>query len=128
MAEDARVVHKVDAQSFVVEGAEGTAALTYRERGDHLTILHTKVGPEHEGEGYGGLLVRAVLDYARQRTLRVIPACKFARAYIARHPEYADHRRWLTDVSRVVIGSPPHAAAPSASRRRAGERCPQRPG
>jgi predicted GNAT family acetyltransferase len=38
----------------------------------------------------GGLLVRTVLDYARQRKLRVIPACKFARAYIARHAEYAD--------------------------------------
>ncbi len=90
MADDARVIHKVDAQSFVVEGAEETAVLTYRELGDHLTILHTEVGPEHEGRGYGGLLVRAVLDYARQRKLRVIPACKFARAYIARHEEYAD--------------------------------------
>jgi predicted GNAT family acetyltransferase len=90
MADDARVVHNVDAQSFVVEGAEGTAVLTYRELGDHLTILHTKVAPEHEGEGFGGLLVRAALDYARQRKLRVIPACKFARMYIARHAEYAD--------------------------------------
>jgi predicted GNAT family acetyltransferase len=90
MAEDARVVHNVGAQSFVVEGAESTAALTYRELGDHLTILHTKVAPEHEGEGYGGLLVRAVLDYARQKKLRVIPVCKFARGYIARHAEYAD--------------------------------------
>ena len=87
MADDARVIHNVDAQSFVVEE---TAVLTYRELGDHLTILHTEVGPQHEGKGYGGLLVRAVLDYARERKLRVIPACKFARAYIARHREYAD--------------------------------------
>jgi len=90
MADDARVIHNVNAQSFVVEGAEETAVLTYRELGDHLTILHTEVGPEHEGKGYGGLLVRAVLDYARQRKLRVIHACKFARTYIARHKEYAD--------------------------------------
>jgi uncharacterized protein len=95
MADAARVIHKADAQSFVVEGAEETAVLTYRELGDHLTILHTEVGPEHEGKGYGGLLVRSVLDYARQRKLRVIPACKFARTYIARHKEYAD----LVDVS-----------------------------
>jgi predicted GNAT family acetyltransferase len=80
----------VDEQSFVIDGAGETAILTYRELGDHLTILHTEVAAEHEGKGYGGLLVRAVLDYARQRKLRVIPACKFARTYIARHPEYAD--------------------------------------
>ena len=90
MADDARVIHNTNTQSFEIENAEGTAVLTYRELGDHLTILHTEVGPEHEGKGYGGLLVRAVLDYARQRKLRVIPVCKFARTYIARHHEYAD--------------------------------------
>jgi predicted GNAT family acetyltransferase len=90
MAEDARVIHNTDTQAFEIENTEGTAVLTYRELGDHLTILHTEVGPQHEGKGYGGLLVRAVLDYARERKLRVIPACKFARAYIARHREYAD--------------------------------------
>ena len=90
MADDARVIHNTDTQSFEIENTGGTAVLTYRELGDHLTILHTEVGSEHEGKGYGGLLVRAVLDYARQRKLRVIPVCKFARAYIARHREYAD--------------------------------------
>ena len=95
MADDARVIHNTDTQAFEIENAGGTAVLTYRELGDHLTILHTEVGPEHEGKGYGGLLVRAVLDYARKLKLRVIPACKFARAYIARHREYAD----LVDVT-----------------------------
>jgi predicted GNAT family acetyltransferase len=66
MADDARVIHNTDTQAFEIENAGGTAVLTYRELGDHLTILHTEVGPEHEGKGYGGLLVRAVLDYARK--------------------------------------------------------------
>ena len=75
----------------MVEGAEGLAALTRIASAAIISRSSTPVGPEHEGEGYGGLLVWAVLDYARQRKpWRVIPACKFARAYIARHAEYAD--------------------------------------
>jgi uncharacterized protein len=90
MTDDARVVQNVAAQSFEIENVGDDAILTYRELGDHITILHTEVGARHEGKGYGGMLVRAALDYARERKLRVIPACKFARAYIARHREYAD--------------------------------------
>jgi predicted GNAT family acetyltransferase len=36
------------------------------------------------------MLVRAALNYARANGLRVIPVCPFARAFLARHPEYAD--------------------------------------
>ena len=87
MADDARVIHNVDAQSFVVEGAEDTAVLTYRELGDHLTILHTEVGPQHEGKGYGGLLVRAALDYAR-----AAKAARHSRVQVRSHVHRASPR------------------------------------
>jgi len=54
-----------------------------------MDLLHTEVPPEHEGQGYGGALAKAALDYARAEKLRVIPTCPFVRAYVKRHPEYA---------------------------------------
>jgi predicted GNAT family acetyltransferase len=91
MAQDKKtVIRNVSERRFEVEGTGGAATLTYYEGPGHITLVHTEVAPELEGKGYGGLLARAALDYARSAKLRVIPACKFVRTFIERHPEYAD--------------------------------------
>jgi predicted GNAT family acetyltransferase len=55
-----------------------------------LTILHTEVAKDFEGEGVGSQLLGATLDDVRARGLKVLAICPFARAYLQRHPEYAD--------------------------------------
>jgi predicted GNAT family acetyltransferase len=52
--------------------------------------MHTRVPGELEGQGYGGALAKAALDYARANGLKVIPTCPFVSAYLRRHKEYAD--------------------------------------
>jgi len=42
------------------------------------------------GRGHGSTLVKGVLDIARTQGLKVVPVCPFVKAYIDRHPEYAD--------------------------------------
>jgi len=80
---DAR--HRFEA---TVEGHTGV--LTYRESGDHVTLIHTEVPPELRGRGMADALARTALDDARRRGLRVRPLCPFVQAFIKRHPEYAD--------------------------------------
>jgi predicted GNAT family acetyltransferase len=46
--------------------------------------------PSLENKGLGARLVAGALDDIRARGLRVVPFCPFVRAYIRRHPEYAD--------------------------------------
>ena len=53
-------------------------------------LLHTEVLPSFEGKGLGARLVAGALDDIRARGLRVVPFCPFVRAYIRRHPDYAD--------------------------------------
>jgi predicted GNAT family acetyltransferase len=53
-------------------------------------MLHTEVPKELEGRGIGSALIRGVLDTARRQGLKVVPLCPFAKAYIEKHPEYAD--------------------------------------
>lgn len=55
-----------------------------------ITITNTEVDPALEGQGVGSGFVAAVLDDVRSRDLRVLPMCPFVRAFIQRHPEYAD--------------------------------------
>ncbi len=53
-----------------------------------IAYLHTIVPPELEGRGVGSVLVKHILDYARDNHLKVRPDCPFVKAYIDRHPEY----------------------------------------
>ena len=53
-------------------------------------FIHTKIDPDHEGEGLGSALISSALDATRDRGLSVLPFCPFVRAFIERHPEYAE--------------------------------------
>jgi hypothetical protein len=75
---------------FEVHRDEGLAFLVYELRDDTIVLVHTQVPKPLEGQGYGAALVRAAVEYARQHHLRVVPICPFARAYLRRHPDYAD--------------------------------------
>jgi predicted GNAT family acetyltransferase len=74
---------------------DGTLAgfAAYRLAPDHITFVHTEIDDSFAGKGLAGVLVRAALDDVRTRALRVVPVCPYVKAWIERHPEYAD----LTD-------------------------------
>lgn len=70
---------------------EGHLAATYYKVADGvITFIHTEVPPELGGKGVGSALVKGALDQVRAEGLKVIPQCPFVKAYIDKHPEYAD--------------------------------------
>lgn len=58
----------------------------------HPTYLITQVwvDPAYRGQGIAGQLTTAFLAEVRQRTGYVIPRCPYAKAFIAKHPEFQD--------------------------------------
>ncbi len=64
--------------------------LRYRRFPDRIDLIHTEILPQHEGKGYGGVLIAAALASAREEGLAVIPHCPFVRKYIAHHPATVD--------------------------------------
>ncbi len=62
--------------------------LRYRISGNKMTLIHTEVPPELEGKGVGSTLVKAALDFARERHMIVEAICPFVRIYLRRHPEH----------------------------------------
>jgi predicted GNAT family acetyltransferase len=70
---------------------DGHIAATYYEiSGEIITIVHTEVPPELGGKGIGSKLIKGALDQVRTDGLKVIAQCPFVKAYIEKHPEYAD--------------------------------------
>jgi uncharacterized protein len=70
---------------------DGHLAATYYKVSDGvITFIHTEVPPELGGQGVGSKLVMGALDQVRAAGLKVIPQCPFVKAYIDKHPEYAD--------------------------------------
>ena len=73
---------------ITVDGHRAVAA--YQLEGDTIVFTHTLVPAAIEGRGVASKLIRSALDSARDRGLKVVPQCRFVRAYIDKHPEYRD--------------------------------------
>jgi uncharacterized protein len=82
-----------DRHRFELDADGKIAYSNYKRANGVLTVLHTKVPKALEGHGIGSALARGLLDIARSQGLKVKPVCPFVRAYMDRHPEYADLRR-----------------------------------
>jgi hypothetical protein len=73
------------------------AVLEYRLHGDRMTLVHTGVPEELEGQGIGGRLVSAAVDEAAAKDLTLVPRCSFAASWLERHPDAA---------ARVTVEAP----------------------
>ncbi|WP_261560455.1 GNAT family N-acetyltransferase, partial [Frankia tisae] len=62
----------------------------YQKRADRIIFIHTEVSPEFSGQGVGSTLAAEALDDVRRQGLAVVPQCPYIRAFIDRHPAYAD--------------------------------------
>ena len=65
--------------------------LHYTMAGENKMIIdHTEVDESMEGKGIGKLLLEDVIDYVREKNIKVIPRCTFASASFRKHPEWQD--------------------------------------
>ena len=74
--------------------AEGKqlAEMTYVYAGPEKIIIdHTEVGEELKGKGAGKQLVDASANFAREKGIKILPLCPFAKATMMKNREtYAD--------------------------------------
>lgn len=72
-----------------LDGAQ--AEMTYSRSGESLIIIdHTEVPDAMRGLSVGQALVRRAVEDARAEGRLIMPLCPFAKAQIARHPEWQD--------------------------------------
>lgn len=75
---------------FEMDAGEDIAVVNYRLVPGIITLSHTEVPEDLEGQGYGSTIVRGVLDIVRSRGLKIAPACGFVAAFIRKNPEFQD--------------------------------------
>ena len=76
---------------FIEEGDERVAELEYFTSAPGvITVYHTGVNEKLRGHHIGDKLVAAVVDYARENRLKIVPTCPFTKKVIDRTPEFQD--------------------------------------
>ena len=86
---------------FEADLGDSIAVAEYIVTPTKIIFSHTEVPPAHEGKGIGTILIKAALDSARARGLKVIPTCPFFASYMKRHAEVQD---LLDDHYRKIFG------------------------
>jgi uncharacterized protein len=79
--------------AFMVE--ENGEELAFMEVGvseNRLTVYHTEVSEKLKGEGIGMKLLEAMVDFARQHKLKVLPLCPFV------HGQFKKNRKAYADI------------------------------
>jgi len=77
-------------QRYELRAEKGLAVAYYELRDGTLVFTHTVVPEALRGQGLASKLIKAALDDARRRGLKVVPQCPFVARYIERHPEERD--------------------------------------
>lgn len=85
------VEHDQTHQRFVLHLPSGEARLDYaRPDAKTINLRHTEVPEAERGHGAAADLAKAAFEYARAQKLRVVPTCRFVRAWLDRHPAERD--------------------------------------
>lgn len=70
-------------------GPQVVGTIEYERDGGAVTIKHTTVELELQGQGIATAFVQQVLDQLRSEGMSVRNECDFVAAFLADHPEYA---------------------------------------
>lgn len=96
------ISHDPSAHRFATDVDGMRAQLDYTLAGRAMTITHTRVPPEIRGRGIAADLMSAALRTARAAGWKVTPACSYAVAYMAKHPQDSEEgsaeRRHVDDL------------------------------
>ncbi|ACL58630.1 GNAT family N-acetyltransferase [Methylobacterium nodulans] len=62
----------------------------YRRRDRNLAILYVYAPPKLRGTGAAGRLMAEIAAHARAESLKIVPLCSYAGAWLRRHAEHRD--------------------------------------
>jgi predicted GNAT family acetyltransferase len=67
------------------------AKMTFVFAGPHKIIIdHTEVNEGNNGKGFGKKMVAKAVEFAREKNIKIIPLCPFAKKVFDKTPEFRD--------------------------------------
>lgn len=79
------VKHNVAQSRFEVDVEGETAVADYEIEGNRMLFTHTWVPGAARGKGIAAQLVKAGLEYAREKKLEPVPLCSYVVTYMRRN-------------------------------------------
>jgi predicted GNAT family acetyltransferase len=76
---------------YVSVNGQSEAKLTFVFAGtDKIIIDHTEVNSGNNGKGFGKKMVVKVIEFAREKNIKIIPLCPFVKSVFDKNPEFRD--------------------------------------
>lgn len=67
------------------------AKMTFVFAGPNKIIIdHTEVNEGYNGKGFGKKMVTKAVKYAREKDIKIVPLCPFAKKVFDKNPEFND--------------------------------------
>lgn len=78
-------------KAFIEKDGKTLAEMTFSLAGtSQLIIDHTEVSDELRGQGAGRQLLQKIVDMARERSLKIIPLCPYAKSVFEKDESIRD--------------------------------------
>lgn len=85
------IQHDTKKHCFYVNFDNTQCALKYDVAEEGVLNFRSTYVPEaYRQQGIAGKIVKEGLEYAKANNYKIIPSCSFVKAFIKRHPEYAE--------------------------------------
>lgn len=88
------IKHKTDVHKgafYIEENGRLLAEMTYVWAGSNKIIIdHTQVSDELKGQGAGKQLVNKAVEMAREKGIKILPLCPFAKSVFDKIKEFND--------------------------------------
>lgn len=83
--------HRNQGDFKAIEGEREIGIMTYLKEGkDKIIIDSTEVDNELRGRGIGNKLVRAAVDFVRNKDVKIKPVCPFVKNVLEQNEELQD--------------------------------------
>lgn len=82
------IINNIDKSRFELKVIDKTCYMEYLIKMKTLIVAHTEVPVELSGQGFGKILVREAINFAKENNYKLIAVCKFTERFLNNHTEY----------------------------------------
>ncbi len=82
------VINDKQGSRFVLSVEGNEVYVLYTEDKETVELYSTYTPPQLRGKGLASVVVKAALEYAKGKKLKVVPACWYVRKFIEENQEY----------------------------------------
>ena len=77
-------------KSVALFGNNEIGVCEFKDSDEGWIIFHTEVNPNYKGQGIAKRLLDAIVNEARNRKIKIIPECSYAKKVMNRNNDYKD--------------------------------------